>query len=147
MKETFGEYIRLLRTESGMTLTQLAAQLDMDSANLSKIENNKREFDEKRLEKLASIFNLDPKALRDELFSEKFANKISRAKFANQLKNVSIQMLIDKTSIELFYNHGETVMTEIFFPNQPMETLKLVTLNNSEMTIEKLEVSEIKLKN
>jgi len=80
-------------------------------------------------------------------FSEKFANKISRAKFANQLKNVSIQILIDKTSVELFYNHGETVMTEIFFPNQPMETLKLVTLNNSEMTIEKLEVSEIKLKN
>lgn len=80
-------------------------------------------------------------------FSEKFADKISKAKFENQLKNVSIQMLIDKTSIELFYNLGEIVMTEIFFPNQPMETLKLVTLNNSEMTIEKLEVSEIKLKN
>ena len=76
MQETFGEYIRLLRTESGMTLTQLAAQLDMDSANLSKIENNKREFDEKRLEKLAAIFKLDVKTLRDELFSEKFANKI-----------------------------------------------------------------------
>ncbi|MDA3891276.1 MAG: helix-turn-helix transcriptional regulator [Salinivirgaceae bacterium] len=76
MKETFGEYIRLLRTENGMTLTQLAAQLGMDSANLSKIENNKREFDEKRLEKLALAFNLDTKELRDELFSEKFANKI-----------------------------------------------------------------------
>ena len=76
MKETFGEYIRLLRTENGMTLTQLAAQLDMDSANLSKIENNKREFDEKRLKKLASVFNLDYNVLRDELFSEKFANKI-----------------------------------------------------------------------
>ena len=76
MKETFGEYIRLLRTENGMTLTQLAAQLDMDSANLSKIENNKREFDEKRLEKLATFFNLNAQELRDELFSEKFANKI-----------------------------------------------------------------------
>lgn len=76
MKETFGEYIRLLRTGNGMTLTQLAAQLNMDSANLSKIENNKREFDEKRLQKLASIFNLDHNSLRDELFSEKFANII-----------------------------------------------------------------------
>ena len=76
MKETFGKYIRALRTKNGMTLTQLAAQLDMDSANLSKIENNKREFDEKRLEKLALIFSLDSKKLRDELFSEKFANKI-----------------------------------------------------------------------
>lgn len=76
MKETFGEYIRLLRTENGLTLTQLAAQLNMDSANLSKIENSKREFDEKRLEKLASVFNLDLKILKDELFSEKFAKKI-----------------------------------------------------------------------
>jgi len=76
MKETFGEYIRMLRTKNCMTLTQLAAQLDMDSANLSKIENNKREFDEKRLGKLASVFNLDSDVLRDELFSEKFANKI-----------------------------------------------------------------------
>jgi transcriptional regulator with XRE-family HTH domain len=76
MKETFGEYIRLLRTENNLTLTQLAAQLGMDSANLSKIENSKREFDEKRLEKLAAIFKLDLKKLKDELFSEKFAKKI-----------------------------------------------------------------------
>ena len=48
MKTSFGEYIRKLRTENGMTLTQLAAQLELDSANLSKIENGKREFDEKR---------------------------------------------------------------------------------------------------
>lgn len=76
MKETFGEYIRLLRTENNLTLTQLAAQLGMDSANLSKIENSKREFDEKRLDKLAAIFKLDLKKLKDELFSEKFAKKI-----------------------------------------------------------------------
>jgi transcriptional regulator with XRE-family HTH domain len=76
MKETFGGYIRILRIEKGLTLTQLAAKLDMDSANLSKIENNKRDFDEKRLEKLASIFSLDLKNLKDELFSEKFAKKI-----------------------------------------------------------------------
>ena len=37
-------------------------------------------------------------------------------------------------------------MTEIFFPNQPMETLKLVTLNQSETVIDELVVSEIDLK-
>lgn len=46
MKATFGEYIKKLRTDNGLTLTQLAFQLDLDSANLSKIENGKREFDE-----------------------------------------------------------------------------------------------------
>jgi levanase/fructan beta-fructosidase len=34
---------------------------------------------------------------------------------------------LDKTSIELFYDNGETVMTEIFFPLKPFETLSLQT--------------------
>ncbi|MDD2563988.1 MAG: helix-turn-helix transcriptional regulator [Salinivirgaceae bacterium] len=76
MKETFGEYIKRLRTENELTLTQLAAKLDLDSANLSKIENNKREFDEKRLELLASVFNLDLAQLRTEFFSDIIAKKI-----------------------------------------------------------------------
>ncbi len=37
MKTTFGEYIRELRLENNLTLTQLAAKLNLDSANLSKI--------------------------------------------------------------------------------------------------------------
>lgn len=76
MKETFGEYIKMLRSGGGFTLTQLAARLDMDSANLSKIENGKREFDEKRLPKLAVIFNLDLPNLKEEFFSEKIAKKL-----------------------------------------------------------------------
>ncbi|OIO99867.1 MAG: hypothetical protein AUJ98_09695 [Bacteroidetes bacterium CG2_30_33_31] len=76
MKEIFGEYIKRLRTENELTLTQLAAKLDLDSANLSKIENNKREFDEKRLELLANVFNLDLAQLRTEFFSDIIAKKI-----------------------------------------------------------------------
>jgi transcriptional regulator with XRE-family HTH domain len=76
MKETFGEYIKQLRTEHNLTLTQLAAKLDLDSANLSKIENNKREFDEKRLVLLADIFDLDISILRTEFFSDVIAKKL-----------------------------------------------------------------------
>ena len=76
MKETFGEYIKQLRTEHNLTLTQLAAKLELDSANLSKIENNKREFDEKRLVLLADIFDLDISILRTEFFSDVIAKKL-----------------------------------------------------------------------
>jgi len=76
MRSTFGEYIRKLRKEKGFTLTQLAARLNLDSANLSKIENNKREFDEKRLKKLATVFSLDVDKLRDEYFGDQFAKKM-----------------------------------------------------------------------
>lgn len=76
MKETIGEFIRQLRKEAGYTLTQLAAKLDMDSANLSKIENGKRDLDERKLEKLSQIFALDLGDLKNEYYSEKFAKKL-----------------------------------------------------------------------
>ncbi len=59
-----------------MTLTELAALLKLDSANLSKIENGKREFDEKRLDKLATAFDLDIEKLKTEYFGEQFAKKM-----------------------------------------------------------------------
>ena len=76
MKVTFGEYIRELRNINGLTLTQLAAKLDLDSANLSKIENGKRDFDEKRLPKLARVFKLNIKELRKEFISDQIAKQI-----------------------------------------------------------------------
>ena len=79
MHQTFGEYIRQLRTKYGLTLTQLGAKLGLDSANLSKIENGKREFDEKRLEPLANTFNLDLGKLKTEFFSDLFAKKLFKS--------------------------------------------------------------------
>lgn len=72
----FGEYIRKLRVDGGLTLTELAAQLKLDSGNLSKIENGKREFDEKRLPLLAKTFKLDIIQLKKEYFSDAIASKI-----------------------------------------------------------------------
>src|SRR5690606_30607710 len=102
MKATFGEYIRQLRTDKGVTLTQLAFQLDLDSANLSKIENGKREFDEKRLEKLANAFDLDLEKLKVEYFADQFAKKmyeyncspetlIVAEEKVNYLKNINVK--------------------------------------------------------
>ena len=102
MKATFGEYIKQLRTDNGLTLTQLAFQLDLDSANLSKIENGKREFDEKRLDKLAQAFNLDIEKLKTEYFGEQFAKKmyqfncspetlIVAEEKVNYLKNINVK--------------------------------------------------------
>ena len=85
MEETFGEYIKRLRNENGFTLTQLAAKLDLDSANLSKIENNKREFDERRLTLLSEVFNLEISKLRTEFFSDFIAKKFMKIIAMNKL--------------------------------------------------------------
>ncbi len=89
MKETFGEYIRMLRTQKGFTLTQLAALLDLDAANLSKIENGKREFDDKRLTKLASAFDLDIEALYNEYKSDRLAKQIYEMDCSSQVLKVA----------------------------------------------------------
>lgn len=76
MRETFGEYIHKLRTEYKMTLTKLAAALDLDQSTLSKIENKKRSVPKEILPKLAKTFDLDIKELECEFFSEKIAEII-----------------------------------------------------------------------
>ena len=60
-------------------------------------------------------------------FSEKFSDKISIAPRFGMEDELSLEFVLDKTSIELFYDNGETVMTEIFFPLKPFETLSLQT--------------------
>ena len=89
MKTTFGEYIRLLRNENELTLTQLAAKLNLDSANLSKIENGKRDFDEKRLPKLAKIFKLELTELRNEYITDQIGKQIYETNCTKQLLQVA----------------------------------------------------------
>ena len=76
MKETFGEYIHKLRSDNSLTLTKLAAALDIDQSTLSKIENGKRNVPEEILPKLSIAFNLDLKELEHEYLSEKIAEMI-----------------------------------------------------------------------
>lgn len=76
MKETLGEYIHKLRIENNLTLTKLAAALDIDQSTLSKIENKKRNVSEDIILKLADVFNLDAKQLEKEFLSEKIAELI-----------------------------------------------------------------------
>ena len=111
MKATFGEYIRQLRTDNGLTLTQLAFQLDLDSANLSKIENGKREFDEKRLDKLSQAFNLDIEKLKTEYFGEQFAKKMYQY-------NCSFETLIVAEEKVNYYKNINVKQAKINFDNE-----------------------------
>jgi len=93
MRETFGHYIKTLRTDKGWTLTQLAAKLDIDSANLSKIENGKREFDEKRLGKLCKVFKLNKLEMERELVSEKIARTVYQKDFDQSILTLAEQKI------------------------------------------------------
>ena len=89
MKETFGAYIHKLRSENSLTLTKLAAALDIDQSTLSKIENGKRNVPVNVLPKLSTVFQLDLKKLEHEYFSEKIAEIIYLQEEPKQLLKVA----------------------------------------------------------
>lgn len=71
--ESFGGYIRRLRTEKGLNQTELAAKIGLDSGGLSKVENGKKELKEVKLELLAKALKADISDVKKQYFSEKFA--------------------------------------------------------------------------
>ncbi|GAA4816085.1 glycoside hydrolase family 32 protein [Litoribaculum gwangyangense] len=78
-------------------------------------------------------------------FSEKFAPKISTVKTSEILRELSVQILLDKTSVEVFYNDGEVVMTELFFPNAPFDKFSLSSKDKT-FKIENVKIQEFKFK-
>ena len=63
-KETFGEYIRRLREEMNLPLRKVAAQLDVDTSTLSKIERGERPMSIDYLKPLSQILKTDYKQLQ-----------------------------------------------------------------------------------
>ncbi|AOW19601.1 hypothetical protein LPB138_02420 [Urechidicola croceus] len=68
----FGDLIRTKREEQEMLLRHLSAQLDMDTAMLSKIERGEKTARKEHIKQLSKIFNLD----YNELISLWLADKI-----------------------------------------------------------------------
>ena len=91
----------------------------------------------------SSALFIDRTKAGDNVFSEKFANIVSKAPFEWVDNKVSLTILLDKTSVELFVNEGERVMTEIFFPATPFSSI-WITEASDEMRVEKLNAFQLK---
>ena len=72
MNNQFGEKLRNLREENNLLLRQLASKLDMDTAQLSKIERGERQAKKETVIDLAKIFNVK----EDELLTLWLAEKV-----------------------------------------------------------------------
>ncbi|WP_037319087.1 glycoside hydrolase family 32 protein [Salegentibacter sp. Hel_I_6] len=75
-------------------------------------------------------------------FNENFGDKVSKAPRLSKTSNLKVKAIIDNMSIELFFDNGETVMTEIFFPEQPLSTFSAEGKNFS---INNLKINQVKL--
>lgn len=75
-------------------------------------------------------------------FNEHFGDKISKAPRLSKASNLKIKAVIDNMSIELFYDNGETVMTEIFFSKQPISSFNA---EGNDFNIKNLTINKVNL--
>lgn len=73
---SFGEYLRELRENSNLPLRKVAAELDIDTSTLSKIEKNARNANEQIIDGIARIFNIDKAELKIRYLSDKITYEL-----------------------------------------------------------------------
>ncbi|MGY5848094.1 glycoside hydrolase family 32 protein [Salegentibacter sp. HM20] len=74
-------------------------------------------------------------------FNEDFAAKRSVAPRISENENLKFTVILDHMSIEIFFDEGETVMTEIFFPNRPFSSFTAKA--GEEFNIDKFKISQL----
>ncbi|WP_269685927.1 glycoside hydrolase family 32 protein [Flavobacterium lacustre] len=94
---------------------------------LSNAANNAIHFGINKKEK---FFYVDRKKASQISFSQEFAKKISKAPLFSDFDTIEVRVVIDKTSIEVFYDNGKTVMTEIYFSDKPMDSFSIAKANS-----------------
>ena len=74
-------------------------------------------------------------------FQKGFAGKHSAPRLTNH-DNMELTLMIDIASVELFADNGLSVMTEIFFPAEPLTDIRIQSPDN--FKIKRLEYSKLK---
>lgn len=85
----FGEYLRNRREQLGLPLRKVAAELDIDTSILSKIERNERVATKEMLPTLAKTLEVQEKEIQIEFIKSTVLSELGDLEFLTDgLKNV-----------------------------------------------------------
>ena len=86
---SFGEYLRNRREKLGLPLRKVAAELDIDTSILSKIERSERVASKEMLPTLAKTLEIQDKEIQIEFIQSTVLSELGDLEFlADGLKNV-----------------------------------------------------------
>jgi transcriptional regulator with XRE-family HTH domain len=88
-----GELLREKREEKGLLLRHVSAELDIDTAILSKIERSDRKATKQQIVKLAEILDLDKEDLLVQYLSEKILYEIKDEELGEKALKVAEQKM------------------------------------------------------
>ena len=144
-KELIVNQKKIIVSNNEVDLTRVGIQLELNNLTENTytflFQNTQGDTLSFGLNNLEKNYFLNRQKSGSVAFSDKFANTISIAKKRNTSSSLLVNVLVDKTSIEVFYNDGETVMTEIFFPNQPFETFSIMS-SDDDLMIKNIKIEE-----
>lgn len=91
-----GERIRELREKDNILLRHLAAQLDMDTAMLSKMERGDRFFRKEDIVALAKIFEQPEEDLLTLWLADKILKTIEEEDYKEQALKIALKVIKEK---------------------------------------------------
>jgi transcriptional regulator with XRE-family HTH domain len=90
---SFGEYIKNLREDKNLPLRKIAAELDIDTSTLSKIEKNERNASSQIIERLSEIFQIDKGKLKVRYLSDKITYQLLEEEDGIEILKVAEQKI------------------------------------------------------
>lgn len=89
MNNQFGSKLRLLREEKKLYLRQVAPMLEMDTAQLSKIEKGLRQLKKEQIKKVADIYKANKTELEALWLADQVIEVVKDSNAALQALNVA----------------------------------------------------------
>ena len=106
--------------------------------------NEKGEKTTLLLDAASNLLMLDRTQSGSTGFHYEFGNKLHYAALENVSNNLKLDIFLDASSIEVFLNKGQYVMTEQLFPSAPYTYLEIENLATGELQLKNIKVRPIR---
>jgi fructan beta-fructosidase len=111
---------------SGLGPVELQLTLTLGSSTMASLafHNAQQEEVVLHIDRLHRRYELDRSRSGALGFSDKFA-RVQTAPMTGRPEVLALQVYLDRSSVEIFIDHGETVMTALAFPGSPYNAVRL----------------------
>lgn len=91
--DSFGEYLRNRREELGLPLRKVAAELDIDTSILSKVERHERTATKEMLPVLSNVLDIELRKLEIRFIREQIQSQFGDMKYLKDALSEAVQEL------------------------------------------------------
>jgi len=124
---TFGELIKQLRIDKELALREVAAAIELDQSQLSKVERDKMIAPQRVIPKLSKCLDIDYKELQIKYLSDKFYKEFKNIDFSLESLEIVVKRLETENSGTSYELEKKKLIKRIreYLKNKPIEKVWL----------------------